>query len=47
MTEVSDKEKMVYELDKKLHTKGPNIDKPNIHRVSQIYPEYSRKMLID
>ena len=38
---------MTHELDKHLHLKGPNIGKPNFYLVAQMYPEYSRKMLID
>ena len=45
--EKSDKGKMIHELDKHLHLKGPNIGKPNFYLVAQMYPEYSRKMLID
>ena len=43
----SDKGKMIHELDKHLHLKGPNIGKPNFYLVAQMYPEYTRKMLID
>jgi len=45
--EVSEKEKMINELDKSLHTKGANIGKSNFHLVAQLHPEYSRKMLIE
>ena len=45
--EVSDKGKMIHELDKHLNLKGPNIGKPNFYLVAQMYPEYSRKLLID
>ena len=45
--EVSDKEKMTKVLENNLHTKGPNVGKPNFYLVYQMYPEYSRKMLMD
>ena len=32
--EVSEKEKMIHELDKNLHTKGANIGKPNFYLVA-------------
>ena len=36
---------MIKVLENNLHTKGPNVGKPNCYLVSQMYPEYSRKML--
>ena len=43
--EIKEKEKILNELDKNLHVKGPNVGKPNFYLVAKLYPQYKRKML--
>jgi len=43
--EIKEKEKIINELDKNLHVKGPNVGKPNFYLVAKLYPQYKRKML--
>ncbi len=45
--EIKEKKKIVNELDKNLHVKGPNVGKPNFYLVAKLYPNINEKCSIN